>query len=165
LTDCLPACLLGCIIERTLEELILLPFKHIFGWQIPLQKLVHAALVHKEDVIDLKNIVKAFSVVSRLAIFVDTLHEWRTHELLKQSERLIEGVPVRLAAWPLLPFLPLRHLFEHSSLDSDSVRLLTTVTALFRTNSRRATTCTASSFGKERRLLHLRAAISSCTAT
>jgi hypothetical protein len=82
-------------VGRTLEELILLPFKHISGWQLPLQRLVRAAVVHKEDVVDLKNVVKAFAIVSRLAVFVDTLHEWRTHELLKQSERTIEGIPVR----------------------------------------------------------------------
>mmetsp|Transcript_135210 Transcript_135210/g.201073 ORF Transcript_135210/g.201073 Transcript_135210/m.201073 type:complete len:1004 (-) Transcript_135210:37-3048(-) len=52
--------------RRTLGEVLRLPFEHLTGCSVPIQRFLNCVLTFKEDINDTNNIVKAFALLQRL---------------------------------------------------------------------------------------------------
>ena len=59
--------------KRTLREVLKLPFDHLTGCTIPIQRFLNCVLTYKKDITDKNHIVKAFALLQRLKSSIEGL--------------------------------------------------------------------------------------------
>lgn len=82
--------------KRTLDEVLGLPFQHILGCVGPIQQFVNCVLTHKHDVTDTNDIVKAYALISRLAVSIGGLDQRISVQRTKAFEKSLIGLPENL---------------------------------------------------------------------
>ena len=83
--------------SRSLKDVIVLAFKHISAWKIPLQSLVDVSLTFKENIEDTHNIMQTYALMTRIGRFFHLLHDWKQRELVKHIEKKIEDLQINLS--------------------------------------------------------------------
>lgn len=83
--------------SRSLTDVIVLAFKHISAWKIPLQNLVDISLIHKINLDDTYNIMQTYAIMTRIGRFFHLLHDWKQRELVKYIEQKIDDLPMDLS--------------------------------------------------------------------
>lgn len=78
--------------QRTLGEVLRMPFQHIVGCTVPIQKFLNCVLTYQHDPVDTNNIVKAFAILSRLSIAVSALDLRIDYQRTLAAEQITVGL-------------------------------------------------------------------------
>mmetsp|Transcript_12387 Transcript_12387/g.49648 ORF Transcript_12387/g.49648 Transcript_12387/m.49648 type:complete len:897 (+) Transcript_12387:79-2769(+) len=84
--------------NRTLGQLIDMPFEHgIAGWR-PVEQIVRVVLLHGEDPADTVRLLRTYSALQRVDRYFSGMLSWVSTERLIETETVLLGAPFSLSA-------------------------------------------------------------------